>query len=303
MSRGARALITGGTGLLGHALREAAPEGWEVFGTFCRNTPPPEWRARCRSLDVRDEPAVERLMDAVRPQVVIHTASIGSVDEAERDPQGVRAVNVGGTQAMGRACARWNARLVFISSNAVFDGRHPPYDEEAPLGAANRYGAMKIEAERWIRQSGPPGALIIRPILMYGWPLPGGRDNAVTRWLRELEAGWPVEVAEDVTSMPLYVGDCAQAIWAAVGQGRNGTYHVAGADRLSLAAFAQATARVFGADERLVVPVLRARFSALAPRPTDTSFVTTKMERELGIRPMGVEEGLGLMQRLRAAVP
>lgn len=297
-----RVLITGGTGLLGKALLDAVPDDWEVWATCYRNAPPPDWRNRCYPLDVRDQAMVTDVFAQVRPEVVIHVASVGGVDEAQRDPVRVREVNVSGTKTVGDACACWNAQFVFISSNAVFDGQHPPYDEHSPVRAMNRYGEIKIEAETWVRRSGLPSTLILRPILMYGWPLPGGRDNVVTRWLRQFEAGHVVPVAQDIYSMPLYVGNCAQAIWAAVSQGRMGTYHLAGADRMSLADFAQATARAFGFDDRLVVPVPRAQLTQFAPRPSDTSFVTTKMEQELGVRPMGIAEGLALMQQLRAAV-
>jgi len=296
-----RVLITGGTGLLGKTLLETAPAGWEVFATYYRNRPPLEWSARFYPLDVRDEHSISSLFDALRPEVVIHTASIGSVDEAERNPFPVHQVNVGGTKSIAGACGRRGAFLVHLSTNAVFDGKNPPYAEESPLVAANRYGALKIEAEDWVRRSGAP-VLIIRPILMYGWPLPGGRDNVVVRWLTCLEKGETVEVTEAIFSMPLWAADCAEVIWRALEGKKTGTYHVAGADRISLATFAKITARVFSCAERLVVPVPNSRFSVLAPRPMDTSFVTTKMERELGVRPLGVVAGLTRMQRTRSLV-
>lgn len=297
-----RVLITGGTGLLGKHLIETAPHGWETFATFRTRQPPDGWQRFFVPLDVRDGAAVERLFDERRPEVVIHTASIGGVDEAERDPQGVYEVNVRGTQHVGRACARVGATLVLISSNAVFDGRHPPYDEEAPLCAVNRYGVQKIEAEEWIRRHLSLSA-IVRPILMYGWPLPGGRTNVVTRWLAQLEEGRPVDVDEEITTQPLWAGTCAQAVWAVVLRERAGTYHVAGADRLSLLEVARFVARVFGHDERLVQPASKAFLSRFAPRPCDTSFVTVKMERELGVRPIGIQEGLRILQQTRARQP
>jgi len=287
---------------LGKTLLETAPANWEAWATFYRNEPPLAWRSRFYPLDVSGQAMVTDVVARVHPDVVIHVASVGGVDEAQRDPVRVREVNVNGTQVVGRACARRGVRFVFISSNAVFDGQHPPYTEDAPLHAVNQYGVLKIEAETWIRQGGVPSPLIIRPILMYGWPLAGGRDNVVTRWLSRLERGQSVEVAEDVYSMPLYVDNCAEAIWSAVQQRRVGTYHLAGADRVSLVEFARATARLFDCDEQLVMSVPSAHFTTLAPRPLDTSFVTVKMERELGVRPLGILEGLRIMQRARAAV-
>ncbi|MBZ5557447.1 MAG: SDR family oxidoreductase [Acidobacteriia bacterium] len=296
---GLRVLITGGTGLLGHALLQGAPQSCETLATAFRSAPAVEWRARFRPLDVRDARAVDALIADYRPGVVIHAASVGSVDQAEREPDAVRRTNVDGLAAVGRACARAGARLVFISSNAVFDGTHPPYDEQAPRHAVNQYGRLKIEAEEWLEASGLPHA-IVRPILMYGWPPAGGRSNVVTRWLADFEAGRPAEVAQDIRSMPLLASNCADAIWAVVRLDRRGIYHVAGADRVTLVEFARETARVFGCSEDLVVPVPSARFTSLAPRPADTSFVLTKMERDLGVRPLGVHEGLVAMRLARA---
>lgn len=294
-----RILITGGTGLLGSALLRTAPDGWAIRATYCRTPPPVEWQDRFVPLDVRDAPAAARTIEAWRPTAVVHTASIGAVDLAERDPALVEEVNVRGTQAIGRACERVGASLVFISSNAVFDGRHAPYAEEAPLHAVNRYGALKIAAEAWLQRECTAPLTVIRPILMYGWPLPGGRDNVVTRWLGHLERGRPVEVDPALYSKPLLSTNCAAAVWAAVVRRRTGIYHVAGADRLTLLEFARQTARIFGFEERLVQPASRGYLEPFAQRPRDTSFVTTKMERALGVRPIGTEEGLALMRQAR----
>jgi dTDP-4-dehydrorhamnose reductase len=296
-----RVLVTGGTGLLGQALLRSAPEGWEVSATFHRQLPPTDWRHCFLELDVSDQDAVLEVVALFRPTVVIHTASIGSVDLAERDPEGVRRINVGGLQAVARACHGAGARIALISSNAVFDGSHPPYAEDAPRRAVNAYGAIKIETEEWLERNGPP-YVIFRPIMMYGWPLPGGRSNAVTRWLAEMEAGRPIEVASDIFSMPLLASNSADAIWEGLKRDCRGVYHLAGADRVTLVDFAHETARVFGCPDSLVVPVPSARFDGLAPRPLDTSFVTSKMAQQLGVRPIGIREGLLAMQRTRQRV-
>ena len=296
-----RILITGGTGLLGKALLETAPKDCELSATCHRNRPPTEWREIFHIVDVRDREQVERLIMSLHPQVVIHAASMGSVDEAEQNPEQVFEVNVGGTQAVGRACGRVGALCVFISSNAVFDGLQPPYAEEAPLRAVNRYGQIKIAAETWLRESGLP-YVIVRPLLIYGWPFPGGRGNVVTRWVDEMEQGRSVTVADDIYSRPLPATNAADGIWAAVARQQTAVYHLAGANRVSLVEFARETARVFGCDERLIIPISRDRMTQFAPRPRDTSFITTKMEQELGVRPIEIREGLVAMQRARTLV-
>ena len=169
------------------------------------------------------------------------------------------------------------------------------------LRAVNRYGAFKIEAEEWVRLKCPVPSATLRPILMYGWPLPGGRQNVVTRWLADLGQGRPIQVARDLDSKPLLARNCAEAVWACVVRRRTGIYHVAGADRLSLLEFARQTARVFGHDERLVRPATPRYLNQFTTRPRDTSYVTTKMEQDLGVRPIGTLEGLAMMRRVGIA--
>ena len=124
----------------------------------------------------------------------------------------------------------------------------------------------------------------------------------MTRWLEAFERNEPVQIANDLFSKPLPVNSCAQVIWTAVQRACVGTYHVAGADRVSLAHFGLMTARIFGCDEGLIEPVPSAQMTQFAPRPRDTSLVTEKMERELGIRPIGIIEGLTMMKQARVTI-
>ncbi len=289
-----RILITGGTGLLGKALLETQPEGTEVLYTAHQTTPPAQWQSRFLPLELRDTASVQTVFEAVRPGVVIHTASIGAVDQAQRNPKVVQEVNVKGTRRIVEAAQEAGAFLVQISTNAVFDGKNPPYREGDERRAVNRYGTMKIEAEDIVQRSGLPH-LILRPILLYGWPFPGGRGNVVTRWLETLRGGGSVQVADDLVSMPLYVTDCAKIIWKVAAQRFAGTLHVAGPDRIALVDFARLTARTFGFPCERIIPVSSAQLPVLAPRPQDTSFDTTQLTQALKISPLSCKEGLQQM--------
>ncbi|MBI1952749.1 MAG: SDR family oxidoreductase [Candidatus Omnitrophica bacterium] len=294
-----RVLITGGTGLLGKTLLETAPQGCEVLATHHHLPPPAAWKDRFLAMDLLDELDLFRLLTQVRPDAVIHTAGVGSVDQAERDPESVSRINVGGTQVLAELCQRLKIFLAAVSSNAIFDGDNPPYSEESARRPINRYGQLKVKAEDAVRASGCRH-LIVRPILMYGWPWPGGRGNVVTRWLERLEEGKKIPVAREVMSMPLRAEDCSRAIWTALERGMTGALHVAGPQRLPLTEFALAVCRIFGFAENLVKPVAGALLHGLAPRPKDTSFVTRRMSEELEVKPMGVEEGLTSMRERRA---
>ncbi len=275
-------LVTGGTGLLGKALATAVPPEVQPCWTHLRDLPAGLAPSGFTRLDVADRESVFRLFARLRPAAVVHAAAMGNVDFAEQNREAARQVNVRATQNIVDACREHGARLVYLSSNAVFDGDHPPYDESSPRHPVNSYGRLKVEAEDLVLASGLSWTLV-RPILMYGWPYPHGRDNPVTTWIRQLSAGQPVKAVDDRYWQPLYVGDCARLIWSLLQQQSEGIFHVAGPERLSMEEFARETARVFQLEERLIEPVHSDFFPALAPRPVDTSFVLTKLQREVGL--------------------
>lgn len=286
-----RLLITGGTGLLGKSLLESVPSGITVAATYFQRSPPGQPTCEFYPMDVQDQKTVQSVFAEVKPEVVIHAASIGDVDYAEHSRREAWLLNVGGTQNIVEECRRSGAKVIFISTNAVFDGDHPPYSEEDPTHPINYYGQLKVEGEQVTTQSGIAYA-IVRPILMYGWPNIGGRGNLATWVVENLEQRKAIKVVNDVYSKPLLAQNCAAACWAVVEKDRTGTYHVAGRDRVSLYDFAQEVAKVFGLDERLITAVPSSYFPEIAPRPRDTSYNTRKMKEDLGIRPMGLREGL-----------
>lgn len=282
--------------MLGLAIQQSAPtdiQGFSVY--FPERSLPEPLHFPIRAADVTDRRQMQSVFEWAKPDVVIHTAAIGSVDFAERNREQTRRVNVGGTEIVAELCQIFKSRLIYISSNAVFDGRSPLYSETAPVNPINYYGQLKVEAENIVRESSIYWA-IVRPILMYGWPYPGERDNPVVWWVRSLENGKHIKVVDNVFSKPLPAWSCAEVIWEVIRQQQTGIYHVAGRDHLSLYDFALQVAEVFDLDAELITPVPDSYFPEIAPRPQDTSFDTTKMENELGVKTIGVKDGLIRMQ-------
>lgn len=297
-----RVLITGGTGLLGVAIQQSVPtdiQGFSVY--FPERSLPVPLPFPIHTADVTDRKQMESVFEWAKPDVVIHTAAIGSVDFAEKNREQTKKVNVGGTEVVAELCPIFKSRLIYISSNAVFDGRTPFYSEAAPVSPINYYGQLKVEAENIVRESSISWT-IVRPILMYGWPYPGERDNPVVWWVRSLENGKPIKVVDNVFNKPLPAWSCAEVIWEVIRQHRTGIYHAAGRDHLSLYQFALQVAEVFELDPRLITPVPDSYFPEIAPRPRDTSFDTSKMENELGVKTTGVKDGLFRLKTERTVI-
>lgn len=281
-------LITGGSGLLGKSLKETHPPGVEIKSTWYTNCIGSDYQ-----LDVCNKSQVNYVCNLVKPDMIIHCAANGSVDYAEKNFSEVRNVNVEGTKNIARAAYDWRAKLVFISTNAVFAGDNPPYHETSDRQPVNRYGSIKREAEERVMELNR--WLIIRPFLLYGWPHKNARSNWFSTIFQALLEKRQLRLVDDVYWQPTNAQDCAKAIWQLLDY-KNEIFHVATDDRVTLYKFGQIIARLWGYEETdLIQPIASSELKGIAPRPVDTTYDLTKLH-EAGITLPGIEEGLKALQ-------
>jgi len=286
-----KTLITGASGLLGRSLLRTAPKFSPVVGTFLT---PPGWPGLVQ-LDIEGLELCRAVVNEVKPDVVIHCAGDGRVDFAEENPSAAKAIIHTGTSNIVQAAAEVGAHLVYISTNAVYDGNSPLYREESQHLPVNVYGRIKSEAEV-IVMGYPHKWTIIRPIMLYGWPQAGKRDNLATRVIGALQAGNIIRVAKDIVSQPTYVMDLAEAIWWIVQaqQSDKEVWNMAPKERMTLYDFAVTIAEVFGLYPGLIVPVASSAFEELARRPRNTCFDVRKLEQVYQLK--AAREGLRAMK-------
>jgi dTDP-4-dehydrorhamnose reductase len=294
------ALVTGGTGLLGKGLEETMPSGWRIVSLHQRDYKVENSKARHLVLDIRDKRAVDRLFAKYAFDAVVHAAGIASVDYVEKHYAESLESNIVGTLNVTSAARRAGTHLTYISTNAVFDGKKAPYREDAPTQPINKYGGLKVECERLVRETLLHWT-IVRPILMYGWNHVVTRPNPATWIYEKLMRGETVSMVDDVWENPLYNISCGHALWAIIHKRSEGAFHLAGKDSVNRWQFAQEVARTFDLDASLIKRVSSKAFPEIAPRPKNTTFVTTRMERELGVKPLTLREGLAAMKAAMSA--
>src|SRR5512138_1545087 len=161
-----RLLITGGAGYLGAQLIQRARDGdWEVGATYFSQRPD-DGAVSWLRLDIRDEIAVARAFGEWRPEIVIHTAY------RQRGPD-LWSTSAVGAGVVARVARQSGARLIHMSSDALFDGeRAGSYVEADDPSPITPYGEAKAAAERLVAE-GHPEALIVRTSLIYGGAAPG----------------------------------------------------------------------------------------------------------------------------------
>lgn len=264
-----RVLVTGARGMLARALlRELERRGHEVVG-LGRD-----------ALDVTDADAVERAVREWAPDVVVQCAAYTRVDDAETDEATAFAVNAEGTRNVARACRVIGARLVYPSTDYVFDGRATsPYRPDHPPAPLNAYGRSKLAGEAAAREAGD--WIIARTSWLYG---AGGR-NFVSTILRRAMEGTPLRVVDDQRGTPTWTGTLAVTLAGLLeADVPSGIYHTTGRGETTWYGFAREALRLAGIDAD-IVPVPTEAFPTPARRPRYSVLDCSSTEAVVGPLP------------------
>ena len=270
--------ITGANGLIGNYLVRTAPQ-------FA-----PHWRVRAMTrdqLDLLDFAAVRREFARDKPQLVIHCAAISILAEAQANPALARRVNVDVTKLLTELAAE--VRLVFFSTDLVFDGRRGNYVETDAANPIHIYGETKLAAEQIVLKN--PRHLVVRTSLNAGVSRTGNRGFNEQMRLA-LESGQGMTLFTDEFRCPIFAGETARAVWELVNQRRTGLFHVAGAEKLSRWQIGQLIAARWPQLKPKITPGSAKNFPG-PPRAPDTSLNIAKAQKVLSVPLHGLTVWLG----------
>ncbi|MGK5681543.1 sugar nucleotide-binding protein [Actinoplanes sp. URMC 104] len=269
-----RMMVTGATGSLGRSVaRRARAAGWDVVGTYFAD--PAD--TGDEQLDIRDRSAVHQTVRRVRPDVVVHAATGRDRNDWAATADGAAHVAV--------AAAAVRARLVHVSSDAVFSGRDVHYDEDAAPDPVNRYGSAKAAAETAVRAV-DPGAAVVRTSIILGDGR-GAHELLTHALARGRIRG---ALFTDEIRKPVHGADLADALLELAVNGYRGVLNVAGPDAVSRYDLGLLVARRDGLDP---ASIPAARSAEVQPgRPTDVRLTTRRAESLLRVRLRGAREFL-----------
>jgi dTDP-4-dehydrorhamnose reductase len=268
-------LITGTTGLLGASLASSArARGLEVRASA---------RAEC---DLANPGEADRLVRGVRPDSIVHPAAVTEITACERDPSKAWAVNAGAVAEVARAAKDVGARLLFVSTDLVFDGEGAPYREDAPTRPLSVYGRTKALGEKLARD---PGSLVVRLPLLYGRS-PSGTRSASERVEIEARETGAVTLFDDEWRTPLEVSNAAEALLDLLEAAPPGLYHLGGPDRVTRREVGEAVLRAAGIEAK--VRAVSRTTAPGPPRPRDLSLDPSKARPMLRTPLLGLRDGL-----------
>lgn len=286
-------LITGASGLLGNKMVEHARENYKVMPLH--NTKP--LHPSSLKLDITNLKQVLTLLTKLNPEIVIHTASETNVDVCETQKEHAWKINVEGTSNIAEACQKIGAKLIYISTDYIFDGEKGFYDEEDKPNPVNYYGLTKLEGEKQVIEHSKNYA-ILRTSVLYGWH--PWKQNFATWIINMLKQNKEITVVEDHYNTPTLADNLAEIIIEALQKDLQGLYHASGSERISRYEFARQIAETFHLSPSLIKPIKMSQLTAwIAKRPKDSSLNTDKIQKQLKTKPLNITDGLNRMKKGR----
>lgn len=230
-------------------------------------------------IDIQKREEAVTKIEKLRPDVVVHIAAYTDVDGCELNKEKAFAVNAEGTKSVALAASRCHAKMVYLSTDYVFDGgKREPYLENDSPYPLNVYGQSKLIGEQYV-QTLVKDFLIIRTQWLYG--LYG--KNFVSSILRQAREKSALSIVDDQTGSPTYTTDLAKAISVLIQLGARGVYHVANSGLCTWCTFGQTILKLSGVNRVKVIPISSKELGRPAKRPSYSVLSCEKLKEETGL--------------------
>ena len=285
-------LLVVGSGLLGNNLARIAMNEFTVFTTYNEH---PLNIEGCISyyLDITNKVDAATLVQKLNPDYIIHTAALTNLDHCENDKRLAWDINVEGTKHIAVIARKINAKLVYISTDYVFDGSKGMYNEDDSTHPTNCYGETKLGGEKVVKET-CNDYIIARPSVLYSWN--SIKLNFVTWVMQGLKKGKVITIVKDQLNTPTLADNLAELILELIERDETGIFHISGSERINRYDFAIKIAEIFNLNKNWIKPITSDQLNWIAKRPMDSSLDTSKISRIK--KPLNIEEGLRRMRDL-----
>jgi dTDP-4-dehydrorhamnose reductase len=263
-------LIIGGSGLFGRSLKKLLEKNnHDIYSTYYQN---PIQENNYFPLDITIKKSVYQLIDNLSPDIVVHSASYTNVDDCERKKDLAFSINAQGTKNVAEAVEQISSKIVYISTDYIFDGKKGLYLEIDTPNPINYYGITKLQGEEIVKKI-CNDFIIARTSVIYGI----NKSNFVTWLLDQLEKKKQTNIVSDQYVSPTLNFDLAEQIKALIEKNLTGVFHTAGGERINRYDFARVIADVFSYDKCLINLVSMNEMNWIARRPKDSSLNVSKI--------------------------
>lgn len=232
-------LITGASGLLGSDIAYTLENKNHDVIRLC-NSPRPAHI----SADISSPDGIKTI-ESLQWDIIIHAAAIKDPEKCEKNKEEAIRINVDATFQLAEAAKKRGAKIIYISTDYVFPGKNPPYNENAIPEPLNTYGYSKMEGEKRITAALKDFCIIRVPIL-YGIRTGIEKSALLYSTLQALASGKPWNMEDSIVRYPTYTGDVAEAVNTLIEKNAVGIYHFSGQDKTTKYTITKIMAEVLG---------------------------------------------------------
>ena len=282
-------LIIGGSGLVGSTLLQYASPNYSIHFTYNTNKITFDNINSTQINLLGNQKLITDLIKEVQPNIVVNTAAHSSVDLCETDHSIADKLHVDITQDITQACKDIDSKLVYISTDAVFQGElNKKYTELDQPNPINYYGKTKLQAEQ-ITLNTSPKNVVLRTAVIYGWH----EKSRFTNWIiQTLKENHVVDPFTDQYNTPTLVDDLVKSLLAIFEKNISGLFHATGKSCLNRYEFALVLANIFGFNTKLIKPVTSKEKKQDAPRAISTCLDSRKLEKLIDFNFNDVQSGV-----------
>lgn len=284
-------LVTGFSGFVAGSILSQAPANWDIHGIGRSEIPKNTGNVHYHRGDIGDQQAMIHILNSARPDVVIHTAAIANIDFCENNRAIAETVNYEATKNLASFCNEIQAKLIFCSTDTVFDGQQGFYSEEDQPHPINYYADTKTRAEKIVAGSNPRN-VVARLALVMGLPVVGRGNSFLSDIAEKLEKAEPLRFAVNETRTPIDVLTLGAALLELADSSFEGIIHLAGNTRINRYEMAKQIARFAGFSDDQIIPINSNELPGRAPRPDDASLNNLRARSVLKTPMLTFEKGL-----------
>jgi dTDP-4-dehydrorhamnose reductase len=291
-----RLLITGGSGYIGGKLCEAACKRWKTYATY-HASPVLQDSVIPVYLDIGNREQVQAAVHIIKPSIIIHAAAITNCRVCWEEQDEAWHVNVNGTEFLASVAEDVGARMLYLSTDLVFDGEDEYYTEENEPNPVCFYGKTKYAAEKIVSKI-CSNYTICRCALVYGWDWNRARPFTKTI-IQKLSSGEEISLFTDEFRSLIYDYNLCEIILnIASQQSVQGIYHLGGEWKISRYDLGLKICEIFKFNKGLLIPISIDRLSTGEKRPSDCSLLVGKAKNIINNKMMSVDEGLLALKEL-----
>ena len=280
-------LVLGGSGLIGNSLLKMNNGKFEIITTFNQNkikiTKIPSFQC---SLP-QDVSKLEEVIKSEKPEILVNAIGYSNLDFCESNKEKTHLLHVKISEKISNIALKSNTKIIFLSSDYVFDGLKGNYTELDIPNPINYYGHTKFEAEKIVLKN--KNNVILRTSVIYDWDTRVRFFNYV---IENLKNQRKIKVTNDIFNSVTLVDSLIQSIFSVIEKEVTGIFHTVDSTCVNRYDFAKCISKIFNFDEKLIQKISIKDIDVIAKRPQNACLNNSKAKKELGIKFGTLEEGI-----------